>query len=71
MQEAGLETASVLVFVTFVGAMFIVGDVAHGLGHRRSRRLCTAAAIGPFAIPLLYLFAATSAVRKLMSSQNS
>ena len=71
MQEAGLDTASLLVFVTFVGVMFVVGDLAHGLGRSQSRWVWIAAAIGPLAIPLLYLVAATSAVRKLMSSPNS
>jgi hypothetical protein len=66
-----MDTSSVLVLVTFVGSMFIVGDLAHGLGRSQSRWVWIAAAIGPLAIPLLYLVAATSAVRKLMSSPNS
>jgi len=62
-----MDTSSVLVLLTFVGSMFIVG-LAHGLGRSQSRWVWIAAAIGPLAIPLLYLVAATSAVRKLMSS---
>ena len=60
--------SSVLVFVTFVASMFIVGYLAHERGIRQSRWVLIAAIIGPLAIPLLYLVAATSAFRKMMNA---
>jgi hypothetical protein len=66
-----MDVSSLLVFVTFVGSMFIVGDLARDLGRKRSRWLWIAATIGPLAIPMLYLVVAISAFRKMMSAQRS
>ena len=63
-----MDTTSLLVFVTFVGSMLIVGALAHDLGRSQSRWVWTAAVIGPLAIPMLYLVAATSAVRKMIGA---
>jgi hypothetical protein len=51
--------------------MFIVGDLAQGLGRKQSRWIWTAAAIGPLAIPLLYLAVAISAIRKGIKAQRT
>jgi len=66
-QEAGMESY-VLVFVTFLASMLIVGYLAHERGWSQSRWVWTAAAIGPLAIPLLYLVEAASALRKMMNA---
>ncbi|MEA2862730.1 MAG: hypothetical protein QOC84_686 [Bradyrhizobium sp.] len=66
-----MDVSSLLVFVTFVGSMFIVGDLAQGLGRKQSRWVWIAAAIGPLAIPMLYLVVAISAFRKMISAQRS
>jgi hypothetical protein len=63
-QEAGMD---IPVFVAFLVSMFVVGYLAHERGRSRSRWLRTAAAIGPLAIPLLYLVEAASALRKMMN----
>jgi hypothetical protein len=44
--------------------MFIVGYLAYERGRRQPRWVWIAAVIGPLAIPLLYLVAATSTFRK-------
>jgi len=66
-----MDATSVLVFGTFVGSMFVVCDLAQGLGRKQSRWIWTAAAIGPLAIPLLYLAVAISAFRKRMKAQRT
>jgi hypothetical protein len=66
-----MDATSILVFVTFVGSMFIVGDLAQSLGRKQSRWIWTAAAIGPLAIPLLYLAVAISAIRKGIKAQRT
>ena len=63
-----MDVSSILVFVTFVGSMFIVGDLAQGLGRKQSRWVWIAA---PLAIPMLYLVVAISAFRKMISAQRS
>ncbi|SDS88249.1 hypothetical protein [Bradyrhizobium canariense] len=63
-----MDASSILVFVMFVGSMFIVADLADELGRKRSRWIWIAAAIGPFAIPMLYLVAAISAFRKMINA---
>jgi hypothetical protein len=70
-QEAGVDVTSILVFVTFVGSMFIVGDLARGLGRKQSRWIWIAAVIGPLAIPMLYLVVAISAFRKMIDTQRT
>jgi hypothetical protein len=57
--------STILVPVTFVASMFIVGYLAYERGRSQSRWVWIAAAVGPLAIPLLYLVAATSAFRKM------
>jgi hypothetical protein len=64
-QEAGMD---ILVAVTFVASIFIVGYLAYERGRSQSRWVWTAAAIGPLAIPLLYLVAAASAFRKMINA---
>lgn len=53
----------ILVSLTFVAPMLIVGYLAHERGRSQTRWAWTAAVIGPFAIPLLYLVAAISELR--------
>jgi hypothetical protein len=69
-QEAGMESY-VLGFVTVLASMLIVGYLAYERGWSRSRWVLTASAIGPFAIPLLYLVEAASALRKMMKAPSS
>jgi hypothetical protein len=66
-----MDASSILVFVTFVGSMFIVGDLAQGLGRKQSRWIWIAAAIGPLAIPMLYLAVAISAFREKINAQRT
>jgi len=51
--------------------MLITGKLAHELGRRQSRWIWIAAFIGPLAIPLLYLVAAFSTLRKTMCAPGS
>ena len=48
--------------------MLLVGYLAHERGRSQSRWVWTAAVIGPFAIPLLYLAAAAASVRKMIGA---
>jgi hypothetical protein len=64
-----MDATSILVVVTFVGSMLIVGELAHELGRSQSRWAWTAAVVGPLAIPMLCLVAATSAFRKMMNAR--
>jgi hypothetical protein len=64
-----MDASSFLVFMTFVASMLIVGDLAQGLGRKQSRWIWIAAAIGPLAIPALYLAVAISAFRKRTNAQ--
>ena len=57
-----------LVFVTFLASMLLVGYLAYERGWSQSRWVWTAAAIGPLAIPLLYLVEAASALRKMLNA---
>jgi len=59
--------SNILVVVTVLASMVIVGYLAYERGWRQSRWVLTASAIGPLAIPLLYLVQAASALRKVMS----
>jgi hypothetical protein len=60
--------STILASVTFVASMFIVGYLAYERRRSRSRWVWIPAAIGPLAIPLLYLIAATSAFRKMINA---
>jgi hypothetical protein len=46
--------------------MLLIGELAQEMGRSQSGWVWTAAAIGPLATPLLYILAATSALRKMM-----
>lgn len=50
--------------VIALGSMFLVGYLAQERGRSQSRWVWTAAAIGPLAIPLLYLAEAAAAIRR-------
>lgn len=60
----------ILVSVTFL-SMLVVGYLAYERGRRQSRWVWIAAAIGPLAIPLLYLVDAASALRKRMNARRT
>ena len=66
-----MDLTSLLVLATCVGSMLITGKLAHELGRRQSRWIWIAAFIGPLAIPLLYLVAAFSTLRKTMCAPGS
>jgi hypothetical protein len=66
-REAPMETA-ILVIVTGVASMLIVGYLAYERGRSQSRWVWTAAVIGPFAIPLLYLADAAAAIRRRLGA---
>lgn len=57
-----------LAAVTFVASMFVVGYLAHERGFNQKRWLWTAAIIGPFAIPMIYLVQAAAALKKMRSA---
>lgn len=59
---AGMDA---FVIVTFLASMPIAGYLAHERGRSQRRWVWIAAVIGPLAIPMLYLVAATSALRKM------
>ena len=63
-----MDVTSLLILATCVGSMLITAELAHELGRRQSRWIWIAAFIGPLAIPLLYLVAAFSTLRKTMSA---
>jgi MFS family permease len=69
-QEAGMDSV-ILVFATFLASMLVVGYLAHERGWRQARWVWIAAAIGPLAIPLLYLVDAASALRKRMNARRT
>lgn len=54
----------VLLVTIGLGSMLVTGYLAYERGRSQSRWVWTAALIGPFAIPLLYLADAAAAVRK-------
>lgn len=54
-----------------LGPMLLVGYLAHERGRSQSRWVWTAAVIGPFAIPLIYLADAADAVRKMIGADNA
>jgi hypothetical protein len=51
-----------------VGSMLLAGYLANERGRSQSRWVWTAAAIGPLAIPLLYLADGAAALRRRMSA---
>jgi bacteriorhodopsin len=63
-----MDVSSILLAVVCVGSILIIGGLADDLGRKPSRWMWIAVAIGPFAIPMLYLVAAISAVRKMVSA---
>ncbi len=60
--------ASILVLVTFVASMPLAGYLAYERGRSQRRWIYIAAIIGPLAIPMLYLVAAASALRKTINT---
>jgi hypothetical protein len=62
-----VDATTILVVVASVGSMLLIGELAQELGRSQLNWVWTAALIGPFAIPLLYVVAATSAVRRMMT----
>jgi hypothetical protein len=63
-----MDVSSILFAVVCAGSILIIGDLADDLGRKPSRWMWIAAAIGPFAIPMLYLVAAISVVGKMVSA---
>ena len=63
-----MDLASILLVVVCVGSILVIGELADDLGRSPSRWMWIAVAIGPFAIPMLYLVAAVSAVRKRVTA---
>jgi hypothetical protein len=61
-----VDATTILVVVASVGSMLLIGELAQEMGRSQVRWAWTAAAIGPLATPLLYILAATSALRKMM-----
>ena len=57
-----------LLLVLAVGSMLLAGYLANERGRSQSRWVWTAAAIGPLAIPLLYLADGVAALRKRMNA---
>ncbi len=66
-----MDASSILVFMIFAGSMVIVGDLAQRLGRKQSRWIWIAAAIGPLAIPMLYLAVAISTFPKRVGAQKT
>ncbi|WP_371422818.1 hypothetical protein [Tardiphaga sp.] len=56
-----------LVLALFVATMFVVGHLAHARGFNRKHWLWIAAAIGPVAIPAIYLADAITYLRKTIA----
>jgi hypothetical protein len=63
-----MDVSSILFAVVCAGSILIIGDLADDLGRKPSRWMWIAAAIGPLAIPMLYLVAAMSVVGKMVSA---
>jgi hypothetical protein len=59
-----MDLSSIVFAVVCLGSILIIGDLAEDLGRKPSRWMWIAVAIGPPAIPLLYLVAGMSAVGK-------
>ena len=57
-----------LLLVLGVGSMLLAGYLANERGRSQSRWVWTAAAIGPLAIPLLYLADGAAALRRRMTT---
>jgi len=66
-----MDIASVLFVVVCVGSILVIGELADELGRTPRRWMWVAVLIGPFAIPLLYLVAAVSALGKAVVSSRS
>jgi hypothetical protein len=61
-----MDVSSILFAVVCLGSILIIGDLAEDLGRKPSRWMWIAVAIGPLAIPLLYLVAGMSALTKMI-----
>ena len=66
-----MDTSSFLFLVVCVGSMLLAGELALEFGRGQKRWIWVAAVIGPFAIPLLFLMAGASALRKKVSAPSS
>jgi hypothetical protein len=58
----------IIVVVLGIGSMLLAGYLAYERGRSQSRWVWTAAAIGPLAIPLLYLVDGAAALRRRMNT---
>lgn len=56
----------VILLIAAIGSMFLAGYLAQERGRSQSRWVWTAAVIGPFAIPLIFLADAAAAVRRMI-----
>jgi hypothetical protein len=63
-----MDTSSILLLVVAVCSMLLAGELALEFGRGQKRWIWIAAVIGPFAIPLLFLMAGASALRKRVSA---
>ena len=63
-----MDTTSVLLLVVCVGSMLLAGELALEFGRSQKLWIWVAAGIGPLAIPLLFLMAGASALKKKMNS---
>ena len=63
-----MDATTTCAVVVSVGSMLLVGEFAQERGRSQSRWAWFAAVIGPFAIPLLYVIATTSALRKMINA---
>lgn len=63
-----MDRSSILLLVVAVGSMMLAGELALEFGRGQKRWIWIAAVIGPFAIPLLFLLAGASALRKKVSA---
>jgi bacteriorhodopsin len=63
-----MDATTIFAVVVSVGSMLLVGELAQELGRSQWRWAWIAAVIGPLAIPLLYMIATTSALRKMINA---
>jgi hypothetical protein len=68
MLAKAVSAMDTILIVTTLASMLVVGYLAHERGRSQSRWVWTAAVIGPFAIPLIYLADAAAAVRKRLGA---
>jgi hypothetical protein len=64
-----MDKFTLVILVVNVASIVIVGRLAREGGREPRPWVWTAAFIGPFAIPLLYLADAISALRKMLNAQ--